>query len=409
MDKLRLNSALATCANTMVSSDARENLIHEGRVLLLECMGRSKNRALVHAGRTAEDFGSLFKSNGEYDTAAKKWSDDMLYFCAKIVRDQDGRVTDRNDRKTFANVGMAKDPRFLRILSVAMNEIMYPVTPYLISEIVGEMCSVVTVDPGKTYTAAISSNAVIQWEDATWTSLRSVPQDRLYASTITINPKPVAARASINWYQLIGNGMNLVDTMAALAGGYAAMVMKKFTDAFTAAAAQTKYVPSSLKATGYTGNNWATICQKVAMANRVRRDQLIAYGDFLALRKVLPDNASLASAIMMQLGEEYFKSGYIMSHDGVLLYEIHPVADPKTINTTPTSVWPTDEIIVAARASDRYAPMIMAWENNLEMGSLELTAGDDIMATGRIEVLQYASLGIAPCFASRLGLIESIS
>ena len=188
MDKLRLNSALATCANTKVSSDTRENLIHEGRVLLLECMGRSKNRALVHAGRQSEDFGSLFKNNGEYDTAAKKWSDDMLYFCAKVVRDQDGRVTDRNDRKTFANIGMAKDPRFLRILSVAMNEIMYPVTPYLISEIVGEMCSVVTVDPGKTYTAAISSNAVIQWEDATWTSLRSVPQDRLYASTITINP-----------------------------------------------------------------------------------------------------------------------------------------------------------------------------------------------------------------------------
>ena len=409
MDKLRLNSALATCANTKISSDTRENLIHEGRVLLLECMGRSKNRALVHAGRQSEDFGSLFKTNGEYDTAAKKWSDDMLYFCAKAVRDQDGRVTDRNDRKTFANIGMAKDPRFLRILSVAMNEIMYPVTPYLISEIVGEMCSVVTVDPGKTYTAAISSNAVIQWEDATWTSLRSVPQDRLYASTITINPKPVAARASINYYQLIGNGMNLVDTMAALAGGYAAMVMKKFTDAFTAAAAQTKYVPSSLKASGYTGNNWATICQKVAMANRVRRDQLIAYGDFLALRKVLPDNASLASAIMMQLGEEYFKSGYIMSHDGVLLYEIHPVADPKTINTTLTSVWPTDEIIVAARASDRYAPMIMAWENNLEMGSIELTAGDDIMATGRIEVLQYASLGISPAFASRIGLITDIS
>lgn len=409
MDKLKLNSALAVCANTKVSSDQRENLIHEGRVLLLECMGRSKNRALINAGRQSEDFGSLFKTNGDYAAAAKKWSDDMLYFCAKIVRDQDGRVTDRNDRSTFTGIGMAKDNRFLHILSVAMNEIMYPVTPYLISEIVGEMCSVVTVDPGKTYTAAINSNAVIQWEDATWTSLRSVPQDRLYAATITLNPKPFGARASINWYQMVGNGGNLVDTMAAMAGGYAAKVMQKFTDAFTAAAAQTKYVPSSLKATGYTGNNWATICQKVAMANRVRRDQLIAYGDFLALRKVLPDNASLASAIMMQLGEEYFKNGYLMSHDGVLLYEIHPVADPKTINTTLTSVWPTDEIIVAARASDRYAPMLMAWENNLEMGSVELTAGDDIMATGRIEVLQYASADIAPCFASRVGIISEIT
>ena len=408
MDKLKLNAGLAACANTMVSADERENLILTGRMLVLECMGRAKNRALVGANRQAVDFGSTFKTNGEYATASQKFSDDMLYFCAKKVHDMDGKPTDRNDRRTFTSVSLAKNPNFLHMLSVMMNEILYPVTPYLISEIVGEMCSVVTVDPGKTYTAAISSNAVIQWEDTTWTSIRSVPQDRLYAKTITLNPKPFAARASINWYQMVGNGMNLVDTMAALAGGYAAKVMQKFTTAFTAAAADTRYVPASLVATGYTGDNWATICQKVAMANRVRRDQLIGYGDFLALRKVLPDNASLASAIMMQLGEEYFRNGYIMSHDGVLLYEIHPVADPKTINTTLTSVWPTDQIIVAARASDRYAPMIMAWENDLEMGSIELTAGDDIMATGRIEVEQYASADLAPAFASRIGLINSI-
>lgn len=409
MDKLKLSSALTMCANTKVSSDARENLIHEGRVLLLESIGRSKNRALTSAGRQTEDFGSLFKTNGEFNAAAQKWSDDMLYFCAKIVRDQDGRTTDRNDRSTFTGIGMALDKNFLHILSVAMNEIMYPVTPYLISEIVGEMASVVSVDPGKTYTAAISSNAVIQWEDATWTSLRSVPQDRLYASTITLNPKPSATRCSVNWYQMVGNGMNLLDTMAAMAGGYAAMLMQKFTTAFTAAAAQTKYVPAALKATGYTDNNWATLCQKVALANRVRRDQLIAYGDFLALRKVLPDNATLASAIMMQLGGEYFRNGYLLSHDGVMLYEIHPVADPKTINTTLTSVWPDDQIIIAARASDRYAPMIMAWENSLEMGSIDLTAGDDILATGRIEVLQYASLDICPAFASRIAIISDIT
>ena len=408
MEKLSLNSALAACANTKVTSDQRENLIHEGRILLLERMGRSKNEALTKAGKSAVDFGSVFKTNGEFASASQKWSDDMLYFCAKIVRDQDGRVTDREDRSTFTGIGLAKDPRFLHILSVAMNEVLYPVTPYLISEIVGEMASVVTVDPGKTFTAAINSDAVIQWEDATWTSLRSVPQDRLYASTITINPKPSAARCSVNWYQMVGNGMNLVDTMAAMAGGYAAMLMQKFTTAFTAAAADARYVPASLKATGYTDNNWATLCQKVALANRVRRDQLIAYGDFLALRKVLPDNATLASAIMMQLGGEYFRNGYLLSHDGVMLYEIHPVADPKTINTTLTSVWPDDQIIIAARASDRYNPMILAWENNLEMGSIELTAGDDIMATGRIEILQYASLGISPAFASRVAIMSNI-
>lgn len=408
MENLKINSALAAIASTKVSSDERANLIHEGRMLLLERMGRAKNEALTKAGKSAADFGSLFKSNGEYATAAAKWSDDMLYFCAKRANDEDGKPTDRNDRRTFTNIGLARNPRFMRMLSVAMNEIMYPVTPYLINEIVGEMASVVTVERGKTFTAAVNSNAVIQWEDATWTSLRSVPQDQLYAKTITLNPKPFAARAVINFYQMVGNGMNLVDTMAALAGGYAAKVMEKFTTAFTVAAADARFVPAALQATGYTDNNWATICQRVAMANRVRRDQLIGYGDFLALRKVLPDNAVLASAIMMQLGGEYFRNGYIMSHDGVMLYEITPTATPATINTTLTGIWPNDQIVIAARANDRYAPMIMAWEDQGD-STLDLTPGDDVMATGRIEVLQVASADIAPAFASRIGLITDIA
>ena len=57
--------------------------------------------------------------------------------------------------------------------------------------------------------------------------------------------------------------------------------------AFQTAAADAKYVPAARKATGYTDSNWATVIRNVAAANRVRRDQQIAYGDYLALRKVL--------------------------------------------------------------------------------------------------------------------------
>lgn len=407
MESLKLNSALATISNTKVSSDERENLVAKGRTLVLECMGRAKNRALTASGKAPVDFGSNFVSNGAYESVATRWSDDVLCFCARKANDFDDRPTDRNDRSTFTYNSLAKNPWFLHTLSSVMNEIMYPVTPYLISEIVGEMCSVVRTPRGKSYTAAITSNAVIQWEDTTWTSLRSVPQDKLFNRTITLNPKPFAARAEINFYQMVGNGMNLVDTMAALAGGYAAKVMEKFTTAFQLAASNNRYVPASMQATGYTSDNWATICRNVAMANRVRRDQLIAYGDFLALRKVLPDNATLATAIMMQLGNEYFKNGYLMSHDGTMLYEITPTATPATINTTLTSIFPTDQIIIAARAGDRYAPMIMAWEDNGE-GTIELTPDNDVLSTGRIEVEEVASLEIAPAFASRVGLINDI-
>lgn len=407
MEKLRLNNALATVASTKISGEERENLIHEGKILLLEHMGRVKNAALAKAGRPAEDFGAILRSQNEYNTAANKWGDDLLFYIAKKVNALHDRPTDRNDRRTFTRRSFATDGLYLRLLADMMNEIMYSVTPYLISEIVGEMTSVVTVDRGKTYQAEVTSNAVIQWEDATWTSLRSVPQDRLYNRTITLNPHPFAARASINFYQMIGNGNNLVDTMAALAGGYAIKVMDMFTTAFTLAAADARYVPAALKATGYTDDNWANLVRNVAMANRVRRDQIIGYGDFLALRKVLPSNASLASAIMMLMGEEYFKNGFLMSHDGVMLYEITPTATAATINTTLQGIFPTDTIILAARANDRYAPMIMAWEDQGD-STIELTPGDDVMATGRIEVLQVASADIAPAFSSRIGVLSSI-
>lgn len=410
MENLKLNTAIGKINSTPISTDERTLLIHKGSQLVLEAMGRAKNKALAAAGKPVLDYGSAFRSAADYNSASNKWSDDALHFCAKLSAEvfKNGDSVKRDNRETFTSSKLLLNPAYLHTLSTLMNDILYTTTPFLVSELVGEMVSNVTVPKGKTYAVEVTSNAVFQWYDSSWTSLRSVAQDQLYNKTITLNPKPFATRGVINFYQMVGNGGNLVDTIAAIAGGYAAKVMEKFTTAFEAAAADTRYVPSALTATGYTDLNWATITQKVAMANRVRRDQLIGYGDFLALRKVLPDNASLASAIMMQLGNEYYKNGYIMSHDGVMLYEITPTATPATINTTLTSVFPDDMIVIAARANERYAPMIMGWEEGGDM-QLNLTAGDDVMATGRIELLAVASADIQPAFASRVGLITDIS
>ncbi len=408
METLRLNSKLGELTSHLLSSDERENLVFEGRTLVLECAGRAKNAALTKAGKEAADFGSVFPSTNAYHTACAKWSDDLLFYCAKRVNERDGKPTDRNDRRTFTKASFAHNAEYLHTLESVMGDVMYTVTPYLMAEIFGEMSSVISVPRGQTYELPVASNAVIQWEDASWTSLRSVPQDKLYNKSITLNPRPVAARSVINFYQMVASNINMVDTMAAIAGGYAAMLMERFTKAFTLASADTRYVPASLTANGYTGDNWAKICQNVAKSNRVRRNSLIAWGDFLALRKVLPDNATLASSIMMLLGEEYFKNGYIMSHDGVLMYEITPTSTPKTINTTMDSVFPTDTIVIAARANDRYAPMAVGFEDNGE-GLIQLTPGDDVLATGRIEVLQYASVDIQPTFASRIGIIKNVT
>ena len=407
MESLKLNSGLALLNSSKVSSDAREQLVMEGQALVLESVGMAKNKALSTAQRPTVDFGSSFKSASDYEKYARKWTDDVLHFCAKKVNDFNGTRTSRDEKATFTDPRLAANPMYLQLMSSVMNDVLYTTTPYVVNELVGDMVSTVTTPKGQTYTAGITSNAVFQWYDTTWTSLRSVPEDQLYHKTIALNPTPRACRGRINYYQMVGNGLNMVDTLAALAGGYGAMIMRIFTDAFTKAAADTTYVPAALTATGYTDQNWAKIVQNVAKANRVRRTDIIGYGNFLALRKVLPDNTGLASAIMMQLGNEYFRNGYITSHDGTMLYEITPTSTPDTINTTMDDVFPSDMIVLAARATERYAPMICCFEEGGQ-GMLNLTPGDDVIATGNIEVEQFASLDIAPAFASRIGIISSV-
>lgn len=407
MERITLNSALARFNGAQVTNDKRQDLISSGRVLVLEAAGRAHNSALTKAGRPVVELGSAIGNETAFAAAKNEWADDVLCFCAERAMSVQGRDVDRANRSTFTNIELASDPIFLRTLAGIVSEIQYAVTPPIVNELVGEMASVMSIPKGKTGQVEITSNAVFQWYDSSWTSLRSVPQDQLYNGNITLNPKPKATRFRINFYQLVGNSGSLVDTLAAVSGGYGAMLMQTFTNAFTTAAANTKYVPSSMKASGYTDNNWATIVRNVAAANRVRRDQLIAYGDFLALRKVLPDNATLAPAIMTLLGEEYFKNGYLMSHDGVMLYELTPTSTPATINTTMTSVFPTDTIVIAARANLRYAPMIMGFEEGGE-GRIDLTPDDDVIATGYLQGLAYASLDIVPAFVSRVGIIDSV-
>ncbi len=405
---LKFNSMLGNLTSKPLSGNQYTDLVTRGKILTLEKAGREKNAKLSRAGKPAEDFAFACNSARGFEEKCREWTDDVLYFAASKANAVIGKATDRNDRSTFTDSSLATDPIFLRVMATIIGATYYPVTPALISSFLGEMVSVETVAKGQTKTINVTSNAVFQYRDASWTSLRSVPQDELYGETITLNPKPFATRGVINFYQMIGNGGNLVDTVSAMAGGYAAYIMQKFTNAFVEVAGNTKYVPAALKATSYTSNNWASVCQNVAKANRVRRDQLIGYGDFMALRNVVPDTAGLASAIMYQLGDQYFRNGYITSKDGVLLYEIQPTSTPETINTTLTSIFPTDMIIIAARAAERYAPMVMCFEEGAD-AQITLTPGEDVIATGRIELLQVDSVDIQPVLASRIGVITNVT
>ena len=96
-----------------------------------------------------------------------------------------------------------------------------------------------------------------------------------------------------------------------------------------------------------------------------------------------------------------------MSHDGVMLYELSPVSTPATINTTMDSPFPTDEIVIAARANQRYAPMVMGIEEGSDM-NIDLTPDENVMATGWIQILASTSIEIVPAFTSAIGILENV-
>ena len=407
MDKLNVNSTLAAISQRPIGSDKREELIATGAALVLERGARWNNETRVQSGRPAVDYGFPAGSMKNFANNAAEWQDDLLYFCAKRTNDVAGKVTDRTDRRTFTGLDLPLNPMYMNLLSGIISEIMYSVTPTLVNDLVGEMATVSTVGKGKTLEVQVTSNAVFQWYDSSWTALRSVPQHELWNGSITVNPKPKATRFRVNWYQMVSNGTGMVDTLAAVAGGYAAKMMETFSTAFQAAAANTRYVPAAFLANSYTDANWVSLTQNVAAANRVGRDQLIALGDYAALRRIIPQDATLAPAIMTLLGEEYFKNGYIAIHDKVRLYEIERTVKADTINTTMESVWPTTTILVAARANRAYAPMVMAFEEDADM-RLNLTPGDETLATGWFQGLAVASYDIAPAFASRIGVMTNV-
>lgn len=404
-DILTLSAAIGKFANQRPIGEQRADLISKGNLMVMERAARDHNKELVAAGKHAEDYDFHYGSG--LDRAEAEWTGDVLRYCAKVALDPLGIGYDPAKPETFIQE-IVTNPVGLVALSGVISEVQRATSPYIVSDMMGKLMSVVPVPFGKTKEIRIETNAVFQWRDSDWTSLRSAPSDRLYNGCITLNPKPKSCRFDVNLYELRSGGASLIQTVLAVSRGRASLMMERFTQAFVAAAdEEAGYIPSSRRESGYTDDNWARVIRNVSAANGVPHTSLVAYGDFLAMRRVVPSHATLASAIMSGMGAEYFKRGYITDHDGVMLYVVQPTVKPGTENTTATPVFPTDLIVIAARANRGYAPMICGMEEGGE-GRVVLTPGENATETGVLEGLAYASFDIQPAFASAIGLIENV-
>lgn len=391
---LKLNS-IPSQLFEYTKGDERSEIVAVGRMLWAESTGRKVNRVRKDGYTTLMDA-------TDYRKASENHLHKLIKFAAERAYAAQGR--------TLENDNQLKDPALFRneifraTLAGIVTEIMRPVIPYILDATASPLMDLRTVGWNETAEIVIESNDVFVFQDSAYGALRSTPSNTLYKSTVTLNPRPYAAHATAKWNQLLNNGMDIGRFYDAIYGGLYNKMFAMATEAFMTAAANTHYVPSYMVASSYSTANWAAVTQAVALANGVSRDSLMAFGDFMALQAVLPLGTASDAALSTELGEEWFKNGFVGTVARVPLFEVGNTFVPGTVNTTGEEIFPVDAIFIGARAGSGYAPIQGAITDGFTVEFRHPEEG-----TGDLDIFVEANMDVKPVFASYVGAITNVS
>lgn len=359
MAKLTLNSIPASAFRVSAENVAdgtrrRADIVSAGRVLAFSHAAKAKNLMNDAMRQPREEYKTL--TSGQYAEMNEKFQADHLLYAAERVCAITGQVPPANMQELRAN-GMiyARNEMFYRVLQGIWQEVAAPILPAVLSSAVGVFAEMVEVGFGETYALTVESNDIPVFQDSSWGASRSVPKNRFYSKTYTLNPQPRTAAITAKWSQLVGTGTDFGQFFANLTAGMYAKICGMWSAALTAAASNTALVPSALSYV-FNSTNWATAANKVAALNNVPHGNLIAYGSTVALAKVLPNtvtgssNVNMDAAIATLLGAEYNRSGYLGEFMGVRLMPVTDAIVPGTQNTTVGTILSTSNVWMMASA-----------------------------------------------------------
>ena len=385
----------------VVGKISRNEIISSGRLCAVEYIGKS-----LRSARNME-FKSRLDNIGGYAALAKSHMEKKLIFCAAQAYKAVGKPAPAGIGEVVRDRSLAADPIFLRAMSRIDSEVVAPLAYSVLSDIAGPMMNLTTTPPGVTKEITVYSNEAFLFNDTAPGASRSTPKNYLYNDTITINPAPFTANATIKWYQFMAadEGMDAGWYYTAIIKGMWSKIMALFTNALTTAADNTRYVPSYLTFDSYNSANWANATVAAAAANGIPRDQLMAFGAYQALQAVLPSGTASDVALTYNLGPEWMKNGFLSMAGRVPLFEVSQALVPGTVNTTGTMIFPTDQIYIAGRIGDSYAP-IYAVMNDDSPVTVEMMPTESADFSLSINVTAW--LGVAPVFASKIAVIQNV-
>ena len=397
----------AHSAEFNAESQERAHLVTCGRLLMSEYSGKSYD-ALRTLSQQPKEFESRLPVAGEnsYEQTNKNLREKLMLFCAKCACEQSHEVPPadyndflRNSRKFL------KNEVFLRVLAGIVTDIVTPLLPITMSNALDWIADTYNVPMGKTYELDVFSNDIFLFEDDSWGASRSKPSNYLYSYPVTLNPQLKTAKATVKWYQMVGNDVDLGKFFNSISAGLYSKIMAMSVSAFTTAVSGDVFVPTALQFTN-TSENWATAAARLAMVNGMRYRDIVAVGHPVALSQVLPSgnaNASsvnLDSALTTMLGFEWAKYGYIGEYMGVRLMPLNDALVPGTQNTTITGVLPTDEVWLIPSNTRR--PIAVGMESGTPI-TVELSPTQTADMT--IDILVSAAIDAQPVFSSKAAVI----
>ena len=384
----------------------RADIVAAGRLLFFDHARRGKN-AMTGGVKLSSANDATELSALEYKKLNKKFQVEHLLYCAKKACE----INDTTAPETFEDfkrrgLDFYANSTFLKVLQGIYQEIITPILPAVYSEAVSRFADVEEVGFAETYSVSVESNDICVFQDSAWGASRSVPGNRFYAKDVTVNPTPRTAQIVAKWTQLVGNGADFGQFFANIVAGMYAKTMGLWNAMMTAAASNTAQIPTNLKY-NFSSVNWVTLANKLAAVNNTSIDNIIAYGNAVALSKVLPTqvtgstNVNMDAAIATLLGRDYVRDAQLGEYMRVRLMALQDAVIPGTQNTGVTTV--LDATKVWMMAANRRKPLVIAYNSatpiTIEIDPLQNAAFEFVMN------LTFA-VDMVGIFAQKIGLIN---
>lgn len=382
------------------SEISRREIVATGRMVACEFFGQS-----INAANKAEKYTS--RLNGlDYASLDEAHRDKKLLFCAAMANKASGKEAPTSIEEVKNNRSYAHDEIFLRTMAAIDVDVLTPMFFAVLDDTGMGLMQWEPVALGQTAEIDIASNAIIPFEDVAPGSIQSTTKNYLYAKTITLTPKTYAANVTIKWYQDVINGSS-GRYYASIMGGVRSKIYAKLMNVVNAAASNTAYIPAGLTAATYTTQNWLAITDRVAAANGVRVEDLVAIGMRSALSNVLPVDGTGAAITGLQygLGQRWFEDGYYPKAGGVSVLALSPAIVPTTQNSAFVTLGTGNNIFVLAKGGKGYAPIYGVHAKDTP---IEIRHDIDKTANMTIDINVAAFFDIAPVFASKVGVLTSV-